>query len=91
MANNNIFCGSDKVLGTLGGGISGTDNWLQSTATMPAHFHTSITGSDPDFVNRAARDVHLTAASGCRNWGLNALLIWTAQGRRIPGCPHLSM
>ena len=42
VANNNIFCGSDKVVGTLGGGISGSDNWLQSTATIPTNFHTFL-------------------------------------------------
>jgi hypothetical protein len=89
VANNNIFCGSDKVLGTLGGGISGSNNWVQSTATIPATFYASVTGSDPGFVNRAARDVHLTAASNCRNRGLNVLLYLDGTGATHPGLPTL--
>jgi len=87
VANNNIFYGSDKVVGTLGGGISGSDNWLQATATVPTNFHTSVTGSDPDFVNRASRDVHLTAASTCRDWGLNALVYLDGTGATHSGLP----
>ena len=29
LACNNIFYGSDQIVGTLGGGISGSNNWLQ--------------------------------------------------------------
>jgi hypothetical protein len=89
VANNNIFCGSDNIVGTLGGGISGSDNWLQSTATSPTNFHTSVTGSDPGFVNRAARDLHLTASSSCRNWGLNALDYLDGTGATHSGLPTL--
>ena len=89
VAHNNVFYGSDKTVGTLGGGISGTYNWLQSSATVPATFYTSTTGSDPSFVNRAARDLHLTASSGCRNRGLNALLYLDGTGAAHSGLPTL--
>ena len=89
VACNNIFYGSDQIAGTRGGGISGTNNWLGSTATVPAAFYTSTVGSDPGFVNRAARDLHLTAASGCRNQGLNALLYLDGTGAAHSGLPAL--
>ncbi len=89
IANNNVFYGSTKVLGTLGGGITGSNNWLQSTATVPATFYASVTGSDPNFVNRAARDVRITAASSCRNCGLNALLYLDGTGAAHSGLPTL--
>ncbi len=87
--DNNIFYGSDKIVGTLGGGISGSNNWVQTTATVPATFYASTAGSDPAFVNRAARDLHLTAASACRNRGLNALLYLDGAGVAHSGLPAL--
>jgi hypothetical protein len=89
LAHNNIFCGSDKVVGSVGGGISGSNNWMQSTATAPATFYVSIKGSDPAFVNRAARDWHLTAASSCRNQGLNAFVYLDGAGAAHSGLPML--
>jgi hypothetical protein len=89
LAHNNIFCGSDKVVGSVGGGISGSNNWLQATATVPAAFYASVSGSDPGFVNRAVRDAHLTAASSCRNQGLNALLYLDGTGVAHSGLPTL--
>ena len=87
LAHNNVFYGSDKIVGTLGGGISGSNNWVQSTATMPATFYATVAGSDPGFVNRAARDLHLTAGAGCRNRGLNALQYSDGAGAGLSGLP----
>jgi hypothetical protein len=89
VAHNNVFYGSDKIVGTLGGGISGSNNWMQTAATMPATFYASTVGSDPGCINRAARDLHLTAASGCRNRGLNALLYLDGVGAAHAGLPVL--
>ena len=89
LACNNIFYGSDNIVGTLGGGISGSNNWMQSSAAVPATFYASTTGSDPGFVNRAARDLHLTADSGCRNRGLNVLLYLDGTGAAHSGLPTL--
>jgi hypothetical protein len=87
VACNNIFHGSGQIVGTLGGGVTGSNNWVQSTATVPAAFYSSVTGADPGFVNRAARDVHLTAASACRNRGLNALEYLDGSGVPHSGVP----
>jgi hypothetical protein len=65
------------------------NNWMQSTATVPATFSSSVTGTDPGFVNRATRDVHLTVASACRNRGLNALVYWDGTGAARAGLPTL--
>ena len=48
MAHNNILYGNDKIVGTLGGGISCSNNWAQTTTTVPATFYASTVGSDPD-------------------------------------------
>ncbi len=87
VANNNIFYGSGKIVGTLGGGIAGSNNWMQSSATVPATFYASTLGSDPGFVNRAARELHLTAASSCRNRGLSALTYLDGAGVAHSGLP----
>ena len=58
VAHNNVFYGSDKIIGTVGGGISGSNNWVQISATMPATFFAAVQASEPGFVNRAARDLH---------------------------------
>ena len=62
---------------------------MQSSATVPATIYASTTGSDPGFVNRAARDLHLTGTSACRNWGLNALLYLDGTGATHSGLPTL--
>jgi len=89
VAHNNVFYGSGQIIGTLGGGISGSNNWMQSSATVPATFYASTTGSDPGFVNLAARDLHLIGASSCRNRGLNALLYLDGTGAAHSGLPTL--
>ncbi len=89
VACNNIFDGSDQIVGTPGGGISGTNNWLRSTATVPAAFFASTVGGDPGFVNRATRDLRLTADSACRNRGLNALCYLDGTGAAYSGLPVL--
>jgi hypothetical protein len=89
VAHNNVFHGSDQIVGTTGGGISGSNNWLQATATVPAALHESTQGSDPGFVNRAGRDFRLTAASACRDRGLNLLWYLDGNGATRPGLPTL--
>ncbi len=89
MAHNNVFYGSDKIVGTLGGGITGSNNWVQSTAAVPPTFYASTTGSDPGFVNRLARDLHLAASSLCRNRGLSALAYLDGAGASHSGLPTL--
>jgi hypothetical protein len=89
VACNNIFYGSGQIVGTLGGGIAGSNNWLQSSATVPATFYSSVTGTAPGFINVVARDVHLTAASACRNRGLNALVYLDGAGAAHTGLPTL--
>jgi hypothetical protein len=87
IAENNIFYGSGQLVGTVGGGVSGTNNWAQSSATIPASFSTTATGSDPAFVNRVARDLRLTKNSPCRNIGLNALDYLDGAGASHSGAP----
>jgi hypothetical protein len=87
VARDNIFYGSDKIVGTLGGGISGDHNWLPSTAAVPGTFTASTRGTDPGFVDRAARDFHLAADSPCRDQGVNTLSFLDGAGQSHPGLP----
>ena len=87
-AENNIFYGSGQIVGTVGGGVSGTNNWAPSTATIPASFTGTTTGTDPGFVNRLARDLRLARGSPCRNLGLNALNYLDGSGAAHTGVPR---
>jgi Right handed beta helix region len=88
IAENNILYGSGQLVGTVGGGgVSGTNNWAQSSATIPASFSGMATGSDPAFVNRVARDLRLTKSSPCRNVGLNVLSYLDGAGASHSGVP----
>lgn len=69
---NNVFSGSNKLVQTAGGTVTGTNNWVLTTATIPAGFAASVKGSAPGFVNAGTRDYHLTSASACVNAGKNA-------------------
>ncbi len=87
VAVNNIFYGSGNIVGTLGGGISGSNNWAQATANVPATFSGTVRGSDPGFINRAGLNLHLTAASACRNQGSSVLSYLDGTGLPHSGIP----
>jgi hypothetical protein len=87
VALNNIFYGSDQIAGTLGGGIRGTNNWAASTAILPSAFYGTLKGAAPGFLNLAARDLYLSAASSCRDQGLNVLAFLDGSGASQPGLP----
>jgi hypothetical protein len=87
IAENNIFYASGQLVGTIGAGVSGTNNWAISTATIPASFIGTTTGTDPGFVNRAARDLRLLKTSPCRNIGVNSLNYLDGTGTTQSGVP----
>jgi hypothetical protein len=89
VAENNIFYGSANILGTLGGGITGSNNWVQSSAIIPATFAATVAGSSPGFINQQARNFHLISSSGCRNNGLNTLRFFDGTGISHSGLPIL--
>jgi hypothetical protein len=88
-AENNIFYGSGQILGTLGGGIVGSNNWMQTTTTVPSNFFATVQAADPGFVNRVARDLRLTPSSTCRDRGLNLLTYLDGTGASHSGLPTL--
>jgi len=89
VARNNIFYGSDKIVGTPGAGITGSNNWMQSSAIIPATFFANVQANEPGFVNRTSRNFHLTAASICRNRGLGSLTCMDGVGASQSGLPTL--
>src|SRR5205814_8346647 len=63
------------------------NNWAISTANVPASFAATTTGTDPGFVNRVTRDLHLTKNAPCRNIGLNSLSYLDGTGTTHSGIP----
>ena len=89
VACNNICYGSNKILGSRGGGISGSNDWMQATAAVPNTFVATVQGSDPGFVNRGARNLRLIAGSACRHRGLNVLTFFDGAGAPHSGLPTM--
>lgn len=87
VAHNNIFFGSDRIIGAQGGGVSGSHNWMMSSATVPASFSATLQGNDPGFIDRLAGNYHLTATSPCRNRGIMEVIYLDGAGLSHPGRP----
>jgi hypothetical protein len=81
---NNICFGSNNI---VGGTVSGSNNWLPSTAPIPSGLSASVVGSDPLFVNPSARDFHLTSGSGCIDAGTSSLTYHDLTGASFSGTP----
>jgi hypothetical protein len=77
----------EGVIGTPGGGVSGSNNWMQASALVPESFAATVQGASPGFVNRAQGDFHLNSASACRDHGLNTLAFLDGEGLSHPGAP----
>src|SRR5262249_46150250 len=87
LAVNNIFYGSHQMVGTIGSGISGSNNWVQSSAAVPTAQFSAVAGNDPGFISRAARNFRLTAASACRDQGAMTLTYLDGTGSARSGSP----
>jgi hypothetical protein len=88
VATNNIFYGSDSVVGAAGGGVTGNSNWASTTAIVPAALTNTKRSSAPGFVNAAAQDYHLTATATCRNAGVNSPAYFNGSGISMSGVPQ---
>ena len=82
---NNICFGADSI---AAGTVRGSNNWMQSTAAIPAGLSGSVLGSDPLFANAGARDFHLTSSSGCIDQGTNAPTCVDGTGATQSGVPN---
>jgi len=71
-AVNNIFVGSNTIAGVGTAQVSGNNNWVPSTATIPPGFVATATGTDPGFVNATLRDYYLTASAQVRDLGASS-------------------
>jgi hypothetical protein len=87
IADNNVFYGSDKIVGTIGAGISASNNWMQASAFVPECFDATVQGGSPGFINPGQRDFHLNSASACRDHGLNTLVFLDGEGLSHRGTP----
>ena len=66
---NNIFVGSDRLIGQHGAGLKGWNNWVQPSANVPPELRNCFKGTEPGFLDRAKRDFHLLPGSPCRDKG----------------------
>jgi hypothetical protein len=86
VASNNIFFNSTTI-STGNGPVSGSNNWMPSGAAVPAGVSNTTFGSDPGFVNAAARDFHLTSTAQCRDIAASARTYLDGNGNSLSGAP----
>jgi hypothetical protein len=80
VVRNNLFFGSEKIAGSVGAGIIGANNWVPSTAAVPAGVLDSLQGTDPGLLDRPGRNFNLAASSACRDRGTSELVYLDAEG-----------
>jgi hypothetical protein len=86
VASNNIFYGSDTIVNPLyATAISGTNNWMPSTASVPTGFTANVLGTAPGFMS--ATDYHLTSASQAHAIGLASPVYLDGSGVSHSGVP----
>jgi PKD repeat protein len=88
-AYNNVFYGSNHIIRT-GTAISGADNWVRTNADVPSTLVGTIRGTDPGFVDVAARNYHLTAAAQARDAAIGGAPSYR-NGDSVPLSAHAAM
>jgi len=86
VAVNNVLYGSNHV-SSGNGPVSGSNNWMPDTASVPAGFTGTATGADPGFENMGGRNCHLTASSPCRDIGASSPSYVDGDGVSRAGIP----
>jgi hypothetical protein len=70
---NNIYYGSNTIVQPgYGTGIRGYNNWLSTTAKIPATFTSNTTGTNPGFVREAQNNYQLMSTSPARDIGFHS-------------------
>lgn len=88
---NNIFAGPATTLldwNVNGSQLSGTNNMLMNSVSVPAQFTNTVVTADAGFVNLATRDLHLLSGSPCVNAGQNNPTYLNASGQSVVGTPQ---
>jgi hypothetical protein len=67
--------------------VTGANNWVSTSASVPAGFAATVTGADPGFVDGPGRDYHLSATSQCLEAGTDELDYRNGTGTSGSGAP----
>jgi hypothetical protein len=87
VAKNNIFTGSDRIVGENRGSIEGSHNWLPLTAHIPEGFRHNRTGEKPGFRMAEREDYRITGGSACIGSGVTDLHYLDFAGKLQSGTP----
>jgi len=91
VAANNVFYGSDTIVQAgWTTNVSGSNNWMSNTASIPGGFSQTVTGTLPGFVDAASYNYQLTAASPLRDIGLAAPVYVDGNGVSHSAIPTFS-
>ena len=82
VVSNNIFYGSDRIIGKKGGGLRGRNNWVRRSARVPSELSGTVRGRDPGFIGLRNRKFRLKSNSPCLNKGIAAGLLKYLDGDR---------
>lgn len=84
---NNVFFGSDFIVGVTGGGVSGTNNYIPPSATPAAGMTSSIAAASPGFADAAGRNFRPEAASALIDRAVTATSYRDGAGASHAGAP----
>jgi hypothetical protein len=87
VARNNLFLGSDAIVGENRGSVEGSHNWLPQTARIPEGFRDNRTGEKPGFWMAEQEDYRITGKSECIGQGVSDLRYLDFAGKPQSGTP----
>ncbi len=87
VAHNNIFIGSDLIVGENRGSVEGSHNWMPPTARIPEGVRDNRTGETPGFLMAEQEDYRITGKSACSGQGVSGLRYLDFAGKPQPGTP----
>lgn len=87
VAHNNIFTGSDWIVGENRGSVEGSHKWMPQTAHIPAGFRDNRTGEKPGFLMAGRDDFRIAGKSACAEGGVSDPRYLDFAGKPQSGIP----